>query len=99
MNKTSSVLDLLGEGAKIVFPDGCALVGNPAERFIEVHHETRRYGNRALDEDGLEYALGDIEKLRRKAVKSAAGVPLCKNHRYYSCIICGPEDGGIGPLT
>lgn len=58
-----TVLSLLKEGVKIVFPSGYWLQGCPSDNDIDFGYEAVRFGNWCLDEDGLKDAIADIKKM------------------------------------
>jgi hypothetical protein len=53
--------------------------------------------NERQAKEGVKKVRADLKA--QDGLKDGAASLLCKNHGYYSCIICNREDGGIGPIT
>ena len=63
------ILDLLAEGAKITFANEYSIQGNFSTGIIKVFYRDLHLGNRNLDEDGLDYAMSDIDKRIKTSAK------------------------------
>jgi hypothetical protein len=60
-----NILELLKQGARIVFPDGMYMDGDPETNYIEVGSEAAGSdGLQILNEDGVEKSLAQIKSLR-----------------------------------
>lgn len=67
--RTAVILDLLAEGAKITFANEYSLEGSLSSSIIRVFYRDLHLHNRNLDEDGLDYAMLDIEKRIKASAK------------------------------
>lgn len=64
--KNPTLLELLKTGARVTFDDGFFLQGLPDDHYIRVGNEHCDDGLWFLNEDGLEQAIDDVEKMREE---------------------------------